>query len=161
MSITLHKTRGVNPKMTFCPRCGGEANELMLIGNREAKMTCQHCGTVNFGARGADRCGGCGKHGGLRKTGEIGEHERLPASQMCDACQKDVDMQKAEVEKGGVYWKCDKCKHSGVIKAHHQLAKDVRASAKIEPPNPVGIDFTSEADSSCPVCTGSVKPETT
>jgi len=48
MAIHLHPTLGVNPKLTYCPRCGGESNELVLIGDRTAKMQCQDCNTLNL-----------------------------------------------------------------------------------------------------------------
>ena len=41
----LDKEKGVNPVLTFCPRCGGDAPELILMGNKGYYQDCPNCGT--------------------------------------------------------------------------------------------------------------------
>lgn len=149
-SITLHPERGVNPRMTYCPRCGKDANELVLLGARERKVTCPGCGCVNFGAGTGGDCGNCGRPLWNGEVGTIGEHERLPATEPCNECRKELDLHAAVVAEGGVYWKCRDCKKSGVIYGSSGLAQAVRKTMGIEPPAPCGVEF-SKAEG-CPAC---------
>jgi len=41
--MKLHPELGVNPKLTICPRCGGEGDELVLIGNHTGVFKCPAC----------------------------------------------------------------------------------------------------------------------
>lgn len=147
-NIILHKTLGVNPRLTYCPRCGGEGRGQLLLGNRDYKTKCEHCGTMNFGTRRSEKCGNC-KHP-LRDSEQtpLTEYEKLPGG-LCAACEEEVALHKSVVAEGGVYWKCSNCPATGVLKATAELAKSVRAQAKIEPPAPVGFEFDKDT---CPVC---------
>lgn len=147
-SIPLHKEHGLNPKLTFCPRCGDEGNEIMLIGARDDKFTCRACTTVSFGARKCLKCA----DGGAGTTEKIGASERLPGS-LCTACKTEVAEHKREVAAGGVYFRCADCNAQGVIKAGTQFAVRVREFHATPAPAPIGVEF-SNAD--CPQC--SVKP---
>jgi len=152
MSIRLHKEKGVNPKLTVCRRCGGKADELMLIGAMDYKDICRECGTVHYGGAfnlrtGRKRCQNCDSVGFDREP--IGEYEKIPASEPCSKCKEELAQHKVEVDKGGIYFKCKDCNRSGVVKADHPLAVDVRKHTKIEAPNPVGIEFDK---GNCPVC---------
>ncbi len=78
--LTLHPKKGVNPRLTFCPRCGGEGQSLMLIGVHDKKGTCSVHGTV-YGAQFKCPAKECGRQ--LSNVRSIKEHERLPDSQPC------------------------------------------------------------------------------
>jgi len=159
-SITLHSKLGVNPRLTVCPRCGGDGDELLLLGSQNKKYTCSKCGTLHFGLpdkrmpdgrkSSGRHCQKCGwEYGGDWKSEELTDWERLPAPNPCKKCRDELNEFRKEVEKGGIYWKCTDCKRSGVIKADVELAKLVRNEMDIKPPDPVGIEFSKK---DCPAC---------
>src|SRR3990172_6154481 len=113
-SITLHKTKGVNPHMTFCPRCRAEANELLLLGHIEHVHVCNSCGLAHVQNGSPRDCQKCGT--GSFTSRKLGDNERLPASELCAGCKTELAEHKAIVEAGGVYWRCSDCQASGVIK---------------------------------------------
>ena len=139
MTLYLHKEKGVNPRMTFCPRCHNEASEIILLGAREYYSYCPNCKLNTIGSK---KCGKCNKTNSAKK---IDEYERLPASEPCDECKKQIK----EVKKGGIFFKCLDCNAIGAVKNNHPLAKKVREQMNIEPPEPVGIEFDK---STCPGC---------
>lgn len=151
--IRLHKDKGVNPFLTFCPRCGGESQELLLLGANDKVYTCDSCGKNHIG--GGFRCQEC--KGNLSFSRHLREGERLPATDICDSCKKEIKEHREEVERGGVYWKCDKCHNSGIIKAGTDLAVATREVHKLEAPVPCGIDFTDNAEALCPICSGTIQ----
>jgi hypothetical protein len=148
-SITRHKTRGVNPRMGACPRCGKDNGEILLIGSRERKVTCRSCGTVNYGVSGRAKCGKCGQYMADGKIETIEEHERIP-SHLCDDCAKEIEEHKKIVADGGVFWRCSHCRSEGVIRKS-DFAMAVRRANKLdtEPYQPCGVEF-NEKD--CPAC---------
>lgn len=151
MGIYLHPKLGVNPKLTFCRRCGAEVNELVLIGSKTGKYKCGNCGLLMFGGRPGvgERCPNCkGRREDFSRVGEIGEWERLPASELCGKCAKEVEHFRQEVEAGGVYWRCHDCKSQGVIKKS-PFADRVRVLAGI-PTGPCGVELSKER--LCPKC---------
>jgi len=144
--IELHPTLGVNPRMTFCPRCGGDGPELVLVGRDNAKYTCPECGAVHLGRpdnvpeqlyRGCQKCGSRYDRGWERR--ELSEFEKLPGS-LCADCEKEIEEHQELVAQGGVYWRCAECGKQGVIRAG-DYASAVRESAKIAAPDPVGVEF--------------------
>lgn len=147
MSIRLHPTKGVNPRLTFCRRCGGEANELILVGAQDMKYTCDDCGTLHYGRPDLGRCGKC-KGTRFTQAGRLTEYEKLPASDYCDDCKKEIAEHKAIVEAGGIYWQCPKG-HGGAIRHTSPLAARVREKAGIAAPKPVGIKLEED---NCPAC---------
>ena len=136
--MILHKTKGVNPRLTFCPRCGGDGPDLILLGNRDSVITCPFCNTANYGAIRSDKCGSCGQPLSRGESRKIEEHERIPGS-LCKTCKEEVENFKKEVEKGGIYWKC-KCGATGVIKGGSELAVQVREKSGIKE-GPVGVEL--------------------
>jgi len=148
-SIPFSKEHGVNPHLTFCPRCHGEANELALSGARH-QYTCDSCGMVHLGRPASGHCENVNCHAntsGIRTLvdrGELDPSMRLPASQPCDACQAEIKTFNAEIKKGGIPIRCKDCGMEGVLKAEHKLAKKIRAEHGL-----TGLEF-SKAD--CPKC---------
>ena len=148
-SIILHKTKGLNPRLTFCRRCGKDAEEIVLLGARDSKRVCTACGTVNYGMSAKEACGKC-KHLLFDSVREpIGEFEKLPAHDFCDKCRKELKEWKEIVSEGGIYWKC-KNGHTGVIRKS-PFSDMIREKMKIVPPEPVGVELP-ERD--CPGCKG-------
>lgn len=143
--MQLHSTKGVNPRLTFCTRCGGDGAEIILLGARETVRTCRNCGTHNFGSRASDKCGKCGEKLFDADSRKIGDSEKLPGG-ICDTCKAELESFRSEVAAGGVFWRCA-CGAEGVVKAGTELAKQVRETSGIAAPNPVGVSFEE-----CPRC---------
>jgi rubrerythrin len=147
MAVLLDEELGVNPTMTYCPRCGGQTNELALVG-RAYKYRCKYCGIIVVG-RNPKRCPNpdCnGRFGDFVNEGKFdGTHEKLPASYLCDNCKKEIEEFKLEVEKGGVPWRCSDCGSEGVVKHDSDFAKKFREVQG----KGVGVMFSKET---CPVC---------
>lgn len=144
--MKLHPTKGLNPHLTYCPRCGGIGPELILLGLHDYTIECNECDTVNIG--GGAKCGQCGARPLLGERREIGEHDRLPGS-LCGPCEAESKQYDEIVKAGGVYWKCADCKRSGVIKADAEFARAARSEHNIEAPLPLGVLFTKN---NCPSC---------
>lgn len=140
-SINLSKEKGLNPRLTYCTRCGGDAGEIVLLGDREYKIKCSNCDCWNFGAKFSDTCGKCKQtlRGGSRER--IEDDEKLPSSNLCDECVKEIQKYKNIVTEGGVYFRCKQCGSEGVIKGESEYAKHAREYAKIFPPDPMGIEM--------------------
>jgi len=144
--IQLSEKYGVNPTLTYCPRCGGEGQEIALVG-RAIEYECHNCKGRIVGIH-PRTCPHCESSQGFTSLGEFdGSGERLPG-EICDSCQKEIEQLKKIVEEGGIYWKCANCKNRGVIRKN-EFTEMVREHSGIEPPDPVGIEFTKEE---CPEC---------
>lgn len=143
--MRLHPEKGVNPRMTFCQRCGGDSPVIILLGAVESKYK-HRCGQIYFGTPGAkDYCPKCKDpaRDGLENIGNIGEHERLPGG-LCDKCEAEVKALNAEVALGGVLFKCRDCPATGVVKHDSEFAKDWQSK------HPgVGREFSKR---DCPAC---------
>ena len=141
--ILLDKELGINPAMTYCPRCGGETQELALVG-RARKFKCTNCGLKILGKKPL-ACPKCG-NSSFESLGKFdGSYEKLPASELCDACKAELELFKEEVEKGGVLWKCCDCNCEGVVKHDAPFAIEfVEKNGKN-----VGVQFSKET---CPAC---------
>lgn len=147
MSIQINTLDRENPLgvfMCFCPRCGGDAPELVLTGNRRQKRECRGCGTLNYGTREHEACGKCKEHAGWIDRGRIQERERLPGS-LCKKCEDEVKIHRAAIEAGGIYFECKACGKSGVIQYKSEGAKafcdKVRKHLGVEFGQPAGAEF--------------------
>lgn len=143
-SITVHKRLGLNARLTFCPKCGGEGTELIMLGNKNHKGICPDHGHVyGIGAR-MKHCiaDGCGR--ALTEVEELTDQEKVPSIVLCDTCQKSLKIQQEAIERGGIAWKCSTCGSEGAILKggqHDEMIADVRAKGY------TGITF-----SNCPCC---------
>ena len=158
--IELDPKLGVNAHITFCPRCGGEGDSIVLVGARKNVLKCNNCGMNIFGHRQSDACPSCGNKRQAYGMSDqftfvrkIGDWEKLPM--ICKKCEDEMTLFRSIVREGGIYWKCKDCHKEGVLKSSAPLAGLVREHAKIFPPDPVGIEFTKEE---CPAC-GPTKQE--
>lgn len=154
--ITLSKEKGVNPHMTYCIRCGQDADELVLFGASDHVDVCSDCGITVFGGyknyEGCPKCKG-GRSGKTRRP--LGSWEKVPASDFCKKCKDEVAVHQAEVAAGGVYVRCKDCNMSGVILGSHPFAVAARKELNIAAPLPCGIEFTKE--NGCPKCNGTLE----
>jgi len=143
--ILLSEKFGVNPCLTICSRCGGETNEILLLGKAN-KYECKKCHKYIIGTR-PKKCPFCEDSSyGFTNHGEFeGTYsQRLPASELCDKCKKELREFKEEIAKGGVPWKCDICKSEGVIKSESNFARNFRKEH-----SKAGIILDKD---NCPVC---------
>lgn len=146
--LTIHPQRGLNPHLGFCPACGEENGEILLIGIHNRVYTCAYCGTQNYGANNMSKCASCKSKLDRSPFREIEENEKIPGS-LCTKCENERKTMREEVARGGIYWMCKDCNSHGVIKAESEFAKEVRRKTGIQAPNPVGAEFTKE---DCPAC---------
>ena len=88
-----HNTKGVNPKLTYCPRCGDDAEELMLLGALDGKYECntcneeiaQHKAVVDAGGI-YWKCEDCNNNGVIKKndySDAVREHMKIKAPDPC------------------------------------------------------------------------------
>jgi len=145
------------PTSTFCLRCGQGITG--LPNNKIKKCRCPECGTIHYGLPDkigrARACGSCERI--YDKTWKVmawEDWECMPSKDPCPACKEELTMMANVVKQGGIYWRCNKCHHSGVVGADSELSKKVRLTSKTPAPDPVGIDFDPEQ---CPVCSGKIK----
>ena len=150
----LHPTLGVNVRLMRCRRCGAETG-VALLGIKNWRAKCRHCGTTVFGlgqsvAGGStlgDPCPRCEEQAGYVDGEQLLEGEPLPDNEPCETCSKELAAWREIVAAGGVYWKCPEG-HQGVMRAN-EFAAEVRERANIPAPNPCGVAFTKEE---CPQC---------
>jgi hypothetical protein len=175
-SIRLHPEKGLNPKLTYCPRCGGEGRDLMLIGTRENVFQCGYCKITIFGHTVSEPCPKCQDRGPHTFVRKIEDHEKLPGG-LCLPCEKETTEHDKVVAEGGIHFTCSDCKKGGVIKASAPLSKIIREHHQKEGGDklakgwftepihvkgndkvylPCGVQFT-KADG-CPVC-GTEEPK--
>jgi hypothetical protein len=143
--ILLHKEKGLNPFMTYCPRCLGEGRDLILVGAHDNVVICPHCGINAIGFRANQRCPSCKEKLAGGKSRKLEDHEKLPGG-LCQKCEDEIKITEDEVKRGGVYVKC-KCGMHGVIKADHPLVKDARDHFNLHKGEPCGVEIET-----CPKC---------
>jgi len=145
--VTLHPTKGVNPHLTICSRCGADSG-VILLGVKDYTSTCDSCGMIHIGGTNNGKCQKCRSTSLTRKP--IQEHEKIPGI-ICHACEEKQKECDAEVKAGGIYWKCKDCHSTGALKASSELVMHVRNHFGIKAPAPCGVEFSKD---DCPVCGG-------
>ena len=157
-SIKLHKEKGVNAHMTTCPKCGGDGDELIMLGSENNKYTCPKCDALHYGRpdtnskfKNLRMCQKC-EHpfDSQWKKDVIEDWEKLPSHEPCKKCAKGMNLAAEVVKEGGIFWRCKDCHSEGAIHAHAEVAKLVREQSGVKAPDPVGVEFTKDED--CPVC---------
>jgi len=101
-------------------------------------------GTPRFG----EGCPDCKSQGQFTVVRELREGERLPSSELCDSCKKDIALLKATVYAGGVYWRCSDCKAEGAIKKNAFTEAVRKAHNNLT--GPCGVEFGQKEG--CPKC---------
>lgn len=139
MTIRLHSTKGVNPHLTECVRCGREIG-IILLGVHDHKYTCDKCKCVHYGGY-SSTCAHCKTKSTFTKK-EIGDSEKIPGG-LCDSCEAKQKACDEEVEAGGVYIRCEDCGMQGALGAEHPLSAEVRAKGAM------GLTLTKDE---CPEC---------
>lgn len=145
-SIKLHPTKGVNPHLGLCPRCGKDSGDILLLGTNDKKFVCNRCDLTSYGA---SHCLKCLDQNGETKV--IQEGEKIP-SHICKECETEVNDLRAVVEAGGIFFECKDCGANGVIRKTDKegdFASEVRTRMKMPAPQPCGIRFS---ETNCPQC---------
>jgi len=147
-SIRLHKTKGLNPRLTRCMDCGKDVG-VALLGATDYMYKCRSCGKTTVGVfKHTSKCPQCEMAGG--STEEVPEFAPLPM-ELCDDCVKkrkefhDTLVEAAKT--GGVAAKCLNCRAQMVVAGSSELAKDTRKRSKIAAPGLVGVEVPE-----CPNC---------
>ena len=135
-NIPISKDGGVEPHMIRCSICKGD-NGLSIGVMMQAEFQ-KH---IIYCSRGEQS-----KINKQVKEKLIWTH--VPADQtyitvgVCDKCiQEEKDTFKAELENGGVYFKCKECGATGMLKGDTQIAQIVREQADVKAPEPCGFEF--------------------
>lgn len=144
--ITLHPKLGVNPRLTFCPRCKGDTPELVLVGVNDRVHTCADCGRTCYGFKDHERCPVSSCKGPLRFERRLDDHERLPSDRPCEGCCEEIAKMDVIVDAGGVYFRCENCAAEGVLGHEHPSAIEARERSGIAS-GPLMIHALS-----CPAC---------
>lgn len=145
-SIELHPEKGVNPRIMKCELCGKDYG-VALLGAKDGTCKCKDCGSKTIGSR--TRCAKCNSRN-VVSLGRHPEHEPVVGGfcNECEAEQKKLNEAcRAEVEAGGVYFRCKGCGSTGAIKRDKPLAAEVRRHMKIDAPKPCGVEMDE-----CPNC---------
>jgi len=143
--IPIHPERGLDPHLTFCPRCGGETNGLTIGVIRKAEIP---NGQLVYAQRGSEQKmrkrlleqGMISDHERLDWR-ELGENERVPDSSVCEQCKTELTDWADLVKQGGCYFKCNQCGCNGVINPGSEMAAAVRKATGKPPPQPCGVAF--------------------
>lgn len=134
--IPLSKKHGLNPCMAICPRCLKDHNSEIFLLGASVLTECPMCKAkiYRYAGRGSwEECPNCGeKRSVIGNNFPVIERDvdgsavRIVGSQLCEKCKKEVEEYKVEVLAGGVHWRCANCRSAGVIKAHAEMAKQLR-----------------------------------
>ena len=140
MSIPLHKTRGLDPHLMTCPRCGGDTNGLTIGKTVVATLPDGRQMYYTAGQRAqALKSAGLPNYSQL-EVRDVEENARVPDSVPCAKCMAEINLLKATVAAGGVYWRCKECGQEGAIKKS-EFADNIREKSGIAAPDPVGAEF--------------------
>lgn len=154
-SIPLHPTKGVNPRLSTCSKCGKDNGEILLIGTNEKIFECEGCDAQHLSDRTPKKCAKCGASN-FRFVRKLEDNEKV-AGGLCKECEGESNKFKAIVAAGGVYFRCVDCKAQGVVTAEALAAKHAREQLGIPAPKPCGIELNKD---SCPRCLGGLAEET-
>ncbi len=148
MKGSVTTERGLDPHLTSCPVCTGDAEEL-TIGE-----------VVKYFGKESDQLLGYGHPGGVLaelliqkevpyRVEPVSGAERVPASGPCPDCAADILHQNLEFEDvvkgGGIHWRCEACHSYGVIVEGDSrgFSAAVRRGAGVLPPNQIRVTFTN------------------
>ena len=146
ISGTSTAEKGLDPHLTFCPVCQGNAEEI-TIG-----VVLKYYGEETGILLGYGHPGGVLAQELLRqeityRTEAVRDGERLPAGGPCPDCQADIMHQRLEFEeeikRGGIHWSCNVCAKFGVVMHNDSIGfcANLRGASGIAPPNHLEVRF--------------------
>ena len=137
----------LDPHKTSCPRCGGDAEELIVGHMVKATLSNgQVVYTTNERSAKHKLVKAIRKELGTQHIitwVDLDEGERIPARTICEKCATELIKFAAVVEAGGIYVRCKTCSIEGVAQPHSELAKSVRKFQNCPAPKPMGFEFSS------------------
>lgn len=139
--IPLHPTRGLDPHLMTCRRCGKGTSGMTVghlkafVDNRDNIVACY--AAIGFNRRDMEEANP--KLRGLQ-TRDVREYETVYDNEPCDECKAEITEHSAIVAAGGIYWKCQECHQEGVIRPS-EYATAVRESVNIAAPAALGMGF--------------------
>lgn len=140
-NIPLTKDGGLDPRLTYCRRCGCEANEIIIGDNRLLKNEQANQTVLAPRNRIRQIAKDMGWAAGSYSVEKVPDGP-LPATEFCDSCKKETAEFEEVVKAGGVYWRCTECTLSGVIRKS-DFATHIRELSKVAAPEPTGVDFAT------------------
>lgn len=155
-NIILHPEKGVNPFLTICKRCGQDAPDLILVGNKQYKDICRNCGAVYYGGRDrphTGKCNFCDDPYPVFDREPIKDGEKIPIG-LCRECQEEEERFAKIVSEGGIYFRCKDCKSTGVIRKNEYTDAVRQMMGKeytVEPYLPCGVELDAR---DCLRCSG-------
>lgn len=157
MSLTLDKDGNINPTLTYCPSCGGDTNELLLLGSKNFVYTSDTTGRMYVGMTQTEIFKQDRDAQGPFTKRVLKQGERLPSTSLCDTCETaHKAVHDLVVQEGGIHWRCKQCKSEGGLRGDHALSIRVREQQGDEYTMPdadtgewkqVGVEMDE-----CPVC---------
>ncbi len=135
-NIPINPKKGLDPRLTYCGRCGCETNEIIIGDNRLMENT---DGQKALAPRG-QTTQIARKLGWDHYTVNEVPEGKLPATEPCDSCKAELIEWDEIAKAGGVYFRCDECKQSGMIKPS-DYATVLRKHTGTEPNDPCGVTF--------------------
>lgn len=108
---------GLEPRLCFCPRCGGDSPGCLTIGAGIVKVEHHNLNEVAYCYR-ADVPAVLKDRGWSRQEVRVvalEPDERVPG-ELCPRCQGQIEEWAEIVAGGGVYWRCEGCGAEGVVR---------------------------------------------
>lgn len=145
MNIPLSKERGIDPHLTCCVECGQDTNGLTLGVIMEGKDT---DGNLHYTQRGSTHkyTKDLYRNSPFALSIDWNEltdtNKRIPMG-LCTECEELHAMALQALEDGAIYFNCDCCDITGMLKGESELAIAVRKQQNIPAPEPVGVTFDS------------------
>lgn len=159
--IPLHPTRGLNPSMTKCGYCGEPNGELVMLGY-SGRYRCLHCGVLfyAYATSSKKRCPRCNEENAkcVEKPSDVDGTTAVVIGGPCGKCEAQLEKERvefeAEIERGGIPFKCVNCDTRGIVKHDAENIHDLHESIRLyyekrgEPiPKKAGITIRE-----CPQC---------
>jgi hypothetical protein len=141
--IELNKDGSMDTYLEVCSHCKKSTGILLgtLYENTDTKGITHYASTPHKYQK------ECEQHGTFfnKPFTKVGPSTQIPTG-LCDECYEKLADEQALfseiVSQGGVYFKCKECHQTGAIKPN-EFTASVRRSAGVEPPDPLGIEFSS------------------
>jgi len=123
-SIPISREGGLEPRLCFCPRCGGDSPECLTIGAGIVKVVAGERAVYCYGGEAFKALRELGRGA---KIVPLEPDERVPG-ELCPRCQQELEEWDEIVLAGGLYWHCTECGAEGVLRPC-DYARDVREMA--------------------------------
>jgi len=131
--------------MTQCPRCRTGMGTVTFDKLRKATTPDSYVvyATAGKGVRDMEHAlGQLGMDYSGMVWSRVEDNEPIPAGAPCSSCRMQALSQKAEVDKGGVYFLCSSCGMQGVLRAGSKMAMATRKELGVSASAPCSAKVT-------------------